>query len=270
MKPEKGSVRRSFSKAARTYDGYSEFQHSAAIALAALSRRYAGTAAANARHRILDAGCGTGHLTHALAAAHPGSNIFCADFALPMLIASRAKLNGCGDARHIACDLDHLPFDDAAFDVVASNLAYQWPPDLTRSLAQARRVLKPGGLFLITTLAEDTLMELRRCCVEAGMDALSFMTFESPKTVQSSLEAAGFEVLEFSGRPVYKRYDDIFALIRTLKNIGANPKSGATTPQNGILKRAGHIYKERFSWGNGAGIKATYDLIFAVGRKLKK
>lgn len=265
MKPEKGCVRNSFSKAALTYDGCSGFQHEAAIELAALVRRYTGNDAANARLRILDAGCGTGHLTHALKTAHPGSYVSCVDFALPMLMASKAKLNGDDEARLVACDLDHLPFHAAAFDVVASNLAYQWSPDLTRSFAQARAVLRPSGLFLITTLAEDTLMELRRCCVEAGLDERSFMTFESPEAIRSALEAAGFEVKEFSRRPVLKRYDDIYGLIRTLKKIGANPKSGAP-PRNSILKKAGRLYKERFPWEGG--IKATYDLIFAVCKNL--
>ncbi len=267
MKPEKRCVRSSFSKAALTYDACSGFQHEAAIELAELLRRHIGTDAANTRHMILDAGCGTGHLTGALAEVLPCSYIYCVDFALPMLTASKAKLNGDCEASHVACDLDHLPFVEAAFDVVASNLAYQWPPDPARSFAQAKAVLRPGGLFLITTLVTDTLKELRHCCVEAGMDERSFMTFESPEAVSNSFEAVGFEMLEISRKPVLMRYRDIYALIRTLKNIGANPKKNAP-PRNGILKKAGRLYRERFPLEGG--IKTTYDLVFAVCRKTLK
>ncbi|MBI5235569.1 MAG: methyltransferase domain-containing protein [Deltaproteobacteria bacterium] len=265
LKPEKRCVRSAFSKAAPTYDGFSDFQHEAAIALADLLRRHIGNDAANIRQMILDVGCGTGHLTGALKTALPGSCVSCADFALPMLMASKAKMNVDGKAKLVACDLDHLPFVDSAFDVVASNLAYQWSPDLERSFAQAKTVLRPDGLFIITTLVTDTLKELRRSCIEAGMDERTFMTFESPEAVQNSIEAIGFEILKINRKPVLKRYADMYALIRTLKKIGANPRSGAM-PRNAILKRANRLYKERFP-SEGGGIKATYDIIFVVAEK---
>ena len=54
------------------------------------------------------------------------------------------------DATFIEADAQDLPFDDAEFDVVVSNLGVCHVPDQPRALAQARRVLRPAGKFAMT------------------------------------------------------------------------------------------------------------------------
>ena len=48
-------------------------------------------------------------------------------------------------------DVQQLPFGDAQFDVVAAMWMLYHVPDLDRALAEIRRVLRPGGLFVAVT-----------------------------------------------------------------------------------------------------------------------
>lgn len=48
----------------------------------------------------------------------------------------------------VLCDMHRLPFRDGSFDVVAATATLHHSPDLPALLAEARRVLKPGGLLL--------------------------------------------------------------------------------------------------------------------------
>lgn len=57
-----------------------------------------------------------------------------------------AELDRAGVALQLA-PAEQLPFEDAAFDHVVSTLVLCTVDDLPRSLAEARRVLKPGGTF---------------------------------------------------------------------------------------------------------------------------
>ncbi len=52
---------------------------------------------------------------------------------------------------------ERLPFDDGSFDLVVSSFAYQLVPRLTAALAEARRVLRPGGRLAFVTwrIADD-------------------------------------------------------------------------------------------------------------------
>ena len=53
-------------------------------------------------------------------------------------------------ATFIEADAQNLPFDDAEFDIVVSNLGICHVPDQQRALAETRRVVRPGGRFAMT------------------------------------------------------------------------------------------------------------------------
>ena len=62
----------------------------------------------------------------------------------------RARANQAAQAAHVAVEVidgmaEDLPFPDAAFDTVVASLVLCTVPDLAQTLAEARRVLRPGG-----------------------------------------------------------------------------------------------------------------------------
>src|SRR5207248_1944494 len=88
----------------------------------------------------LDLGSRDGGLTRALAARRGMTRVVAAEPA-PFFL-QRMK-----NAR-VATDPELLPFRDASFDLVASNLVLHWTADLPGALIQLRRALKPDGLLL--------------------------------------------------------------------------------------------------------------------------
>jgi SAM-dependent methyltransferase len=98
--------------------------------------------------RVLEIAAGTGVLTRRLAAALPQSvAIVATDLNQPMLDLAREL----GTARAVQwrqADAMQLPFDAGEFDAVLCQFGVMFFPDRAGAFAQARRVLKAGGLFL--------------------------------------------------------------------------------------------------------------------------
>lgn len=103
------------------------------------------------RHgRILETAAGTGLVTRALVAALPESvAIVATDLNQPMLDHAARQLPSARVTWRQA-DAQHLPFADGAFDVAVCQFGTMFFPDKRRAFAEAYRVLKPGGRFLLS------------------------------------------------------------------------------------------------------------------------
>ncbi len=97
---------------------------------------------------VLELAAGTGVVTRHLAAALPASvSIIATDLNQPML----DRASSVGTARPVVwqqADALQLPFGNAVFDAVVCQFGVMFFPDKTRAFAEARRVLRPGGVFL--------------------------------------------------------------------------------------------------------------------------
>jgi SAM-dependent methyltransferase len=110
-------------------------------------------AVAPAGARVLEVGCGPGHLALRLARQH-GLDVTGLDLDPAMIERARANADraGDGDGRRPAFyvgDVAALPFADGAFDLVVSTLSLHHWADPTAGLAEIGRVLRPGGRALI-------------------------------------------------------------------------------------------------------------------------
>ena len=171
--------------------------------------------------RVLDLGCGPGSASAALKARWGrATDVVAMDLALPMLRATRAKSRFWRPIHAVQGDAGTLPFADATFDLIVSNLCLQWVADLPSALAGLRRVLRPEGLLVFTTFGPDTLVELREAYATAGV-VPPLSPFAAIQQVGDALVAQGF------GKPVLERdtytltYADTATLMRELKAIGA-------------------------------------------------
>jgi SAM-dependent methyltransferase len=135
--------------------------------------------------RILDAGCGTGINLSGLARFGAA---FGFDFAPEALAFCRQRgLSGLARA-----DANRLPYKDASFDLLAFfDVLYHQGISDDMALAEAARVLKTGGLILITDSALETL---RGPHDEAMQGARRY----DKKGLRTKLEGAGFEVIRLS------------------------------------------------------------------------
>ena len=96
--------------------------------------------------RLLDAGCGSG--VAAAAARGRGAAVAGIDAALPLIELARERLPG---AEFRVGELEALPYEDSAFDVVTGFNSFQYAADPVRALREARRVTGSGGTVAIVT-----------------------------------------------------------------------------------------------------------------------
>ncbi len=117
-------------------------------------------AVGRARGRVLEIGVGTGaNLAH----YDPGVRLTALDASSAMVDRASVKV-GRGGPREVellVADAGALPFDDAGFDAVVSTYVLCCVPDLDRVLAEALRVLRPGGDLLLADHVESSSWPVR-------------------------------------------------------------------------------------------------------------
>jgi SAM-dependent methyltransferase len=100
---------------------------------------------------VLDAGSGDGALAAFLA---PRSHkVTCLDISPKVLQACRKRLQGLANVDFVLGDIQTLRFPDASFDQVMLLNLLTYALDPAQALAEAARVLRPGGDLVVTTLA---------------------------------------------------------------------------------------------------------------------
>lgn len=107
------------------------------------------------RGRMLDIATGPGHIPLQICDAMDDVTVVGIDLALMMLAVANQRLAASphvGRVSFVHGDAKSLPFDDASFDTVFSNTSLHHLPEPRPMLAEAWRVLKPGGVLLIRDL----------------------------------------------------------------------------------------------------------------------
>jgi len=180
-----------------------------------------------------------------------------------MLAQARRHSRFWRPIRCVEADARALPFDDASFDLVFTNLMLQWlqPPDVC--LREMRRVLKPGGLLLASSFGPQTLQELRGAWREAdaGVHVNEFVDMHD---LGSALHRAGFiePVLDVDRH--VRHYPDARALMRELKALGArnlhsSRARGLTGRRTFAAMNAAYESQRQM-----AGLPATWQVVYAV------
>ena len=125
--------------------------------------------------RVLDVGCGTGVLTRLLARRPGVSSVIGMDPAPGLLDRARKSAAGLPNASFREGDSRSLPFDGGAFHVVTCDSMLSHVPGPERAVAEAFRVLRPGGClaafdgdYATTTVALGDHDPLQ-VCVDAMM-----------------------------------------------------------------------------------------------------
>lgn len=141
--------------------------------------------------RVLDLGCGAGHVTFHV--APEVAQVVAYDLSADMLAVVKAAAAERGLAnvvlqRGVA---ERLPFADASFDFVMSRYsAHHWS-DLGLALREARRVLKPGGVFALVDVASPgkPLLDTHLQSVEVLRDTSHVRDYSVGEWLQQLAEA---------------------------------------------------------------------------------
>lgn len=252
---DKQAIAEAFGRAAKHYDKAAAFQRQVGHLL--LDKLPPLNPAGS---RALDLGCGTGYFSEQL--QHKGYEVCAADLSLKMLEQAQQR---CGQSvSYLEADAENLPLENHQFDIAFSSLALQWCEDLSVPLNELKRVVKPGGLILFTTLAEGSLYELSDSWRQ--VDQYQHVNeFLSQKAIKLALAQAGLanHALEFT--PITMYYNSAVELMKDLKGIGATHLQQAR--KAGLAGRrtiqALESAYDEFRNENGQ-LPATYQVCFGV------
>ncbi len=101
--------------------------------------------------RLLDVGCGGGHLTRMLAERWPAMDLVGLDLSPEQVARSRQRAERKGmQIAYVEGSALDLPFPDASFDAIVSVGSIKHWPDVHRGISECARVLKPGGALHIS------------------------------------------------------------------------------------------------------------------------
>jgi ubiquinone/menaquinone biosynthesis C-methylase UbiE len=136
--------------------------------------------------KVLDLGCGTGrgikHLYDFKAA-----EVYGADVSKNMLQIAKKKFK---TTNFVLADADKLPFEDESFDVVTGLFLIVHIGDLRKTFDEVYRVLKTGGVFILSNINQRKPPKLKVEKDEVIIESFYHM----PKHVISALEDSFFEI----------------------------------------------------------------------------
>ncbi|HWJ38648.1 MAG TPA: class I SAM-dependent methyltransferase [Sphingomicrobium sp.] len=210
---------------------------------------YAELAAERARalrpSRILETAAGTGVLTEELHRVFPHAEILATDLNQPML--DEAAGRRLSNVTFVQADALHLPFEDASFDLVACQFGAMFFPDKVKAHAEAHRLLRDGGTYLLliwdgiernlaTRIAGRAVADLFPENSAAFYERVPFRYSDTAR-IEEDLRAAGFariqiETVELRSRAASAR-DAAIALTQ-----GTPMRSEIEKGGNGALSAA--------------------------------
>lgn len=155
--------------------------------------------------QILETACGTGVVTEAMHRALPDAEIVATDLNPPMLAIAADRVRA-PNVHFQEADAQSLPFEESSFDLVVCQFGVMFFPDKVRANAEARRVLREGGRYLLviwdrvernlaTATAGRAVAGLIPHAAEMFYDRVPFRYHDSRK-IESDLRAAGFNGIE--------------------------------------------------------------------------
>lgn len=264
---DKARVRASFDRAASTYDAAAILQKNVREEMLSRLDLVKLNPAA-----ILDAGCGTGQGTFALQKRFPQTQIVSLDIAMGMLQHTQAQmptlqrwLSSITGKKSLVCaDIEALPLANQSVDMVWSNLALQWCNDLDQAFSEIKRVLKPEGLVMFSTFGPDTLKELRQASSTSSDEqaATHVSRFIDMHDIGDAMTRAGFSAPVLDVEYFTLTYDDVKAVMRDLKSIGAhNATAGRARGLvgKGFLQQLEMRYEQ---FRNNGKLPATFEVIY--------
>jgi SAM-dependent methyltransferase len=139
-----------------------------------------------------DLGCGTGAVAQSLAPFV--ERVIAVDESAAMLSAAKKRLHGVGNIDIRNGRLESLPIGDGEVDVALLFLVLHYTADPSRVIAQASRVLKPGGRLLVLDMMPHDRQDLRQTMghLWAGFDRA---------TLDGWMQSAGFESFRYNALP---------------------------------------------------------------------
>lgn len=224
-------VAQGFESCVDTYDQYSDVQ-------SRIAQKLAEELPDLDKPDILEIGCGTGALSQHLLRKYKNGSFHITDISSQMLAQARARVSKTASVRWDVMDGEN-PDIDQRYDLIVSNMAFQWFRDIDKALERLRQLLRPDGVLLYTVPAPS--------CFEEWTSALSALSL--PVGVLDFKTPLGV----FRQEEVVVQYESTLRFLQSLKGIGARtPRNGykALCPTDLVkaCRRADEVSQGRITW----------------------
>ena len=205
---------------ARAGDGDPEFARVMQNARDALLERLDGIRIAP--RRILDLGAGTGAVARCLARRYREADVVYVDPVSTLLHSARARApRWFSRHRYVAGEAERLPLHTHCVDLILSSVAMPWFDPVGLVLAECLRILRPGGLMLLSTLGPGTLKELAIAWSGTGVPH-RMHPFADMHVLGDALVHAGFSDVVMDVQRVRLKTPDFWHLCRILSRSGGS------------------------------------------------
>lgn len=156
-------VRDVFSGVAAKYDIMNDLMSGGVHRL--WKRSFVRRIAPKANHKILDVGGGTGDISFLMYNASKGADITVSDINPEMLEVGKGRAADrglLGKLQWQVINAEEVPFEDNTFDIYTIAFALRNVTEMDKALAEAYRVLKPGGRFFCLEFSKPTFEPLQK------------------------------------------------------------------------------------------------------------
>ena len=182
--------------------------------------------------------------------------------------ALASKQHGSG----VVHALGDLPYKPESFDAVFSCLSLHWVDDLPGLMMQARRLLKPDGLLLVSLLGGNSLAELKQALAEAEQDITGGLSprcapMADIRDIGGLMSRAGLALPVADSDRLTVNYPHMFELMEDLRGMGEQNAMLArlkTPTRRRVFMRAAEIYQQRFARADGQ-IPASFEIVTVTG-----
>lgn len=211
--------------------------------------------------QILVLGGGAGLEARALADRYRKASVTLVDSS-PAMLEAAGRLRGWW--RRFNCvqgDATALPIPDASMDLVVANMLLPNVPDSSAVFAEVRRVLKPRGYFVFTTLGATSLQEVR-AAFTASDTTPHVIEFPDFHDVGDGLTRVGFVAPVLDADRLSVTYRSLQDVCRDLRAAGASLPLGGRKVLTG--RRRWRVAEEAFAGQAGPDLRigVTCEVIY--------
>lgn len=170
----------------------------------------------NTIHSALEIGCGTGFLSAPLLDSFPQANWLITDASSTMVQKCTERLPVQSNVKFEVADGEKIN-TEVPFDLICSNLAFQWFDDLPGSLIRLLKHLRPGGWLAFATLDHSNFSRIY--ARYPGLRPRTDLKQRQETALRVLADASSIQHVHHE--TIERSFDDLAAFLASLKMIGA-------------------------------------------------